>query len=456
LPATRQADPLQPSALKVPGRRGISLFWRTFFFMALLLLGSIVAWLQTWRALEFEPRALQSARQVASLVNLSRAALAHADAIARLSLIKTLVDEEDLLISVRESGDSFLPYDQDALGRRISAELTARLGAGTIVARQVNGNDGLWVGFRLGDETFWLLTDPSRVGAVERSTWAVWLGIAAALSLAGAALMARLVNRPLKRLQVATGQVREGRFETSRLDEEVATNEIRELNVGFNRMAEQLGQAERDRALMLAGISHDLRTPLARLRLETELSVADEAARAHMASDIDQVNAIIDKFLDYARAEPSRTERIWLSELVEQAVQACGPNAALRATLHLAPDIAVLGDPVELRRVLTNLLENALRYGRSADGMAEVEVSAQPQGKWVLLELRDHGPGVDEALLPRLTQPFFRGDVARTAATGSGLGLAIVERTIARMGGHLTLANASGGGLQALIRLPRA
>jgi len=452
----RQADTRRPPASRPALRPGISLFWRTFFFMALLLLGCIVAWLQTWRALEFEPRALQSARQVASLVNLSRAALAHADAIARVSLIKTLVDEEDLLISVRESGDSYLPYDQDELGRRISTELSARLGSGTIVARQVNGEDGLWVGFRLGDETFWLLTDPSRVGAVERSTWVVWLTIAAGLSLAGAALLARLINHPLKRLQVATGQVREGRFEASRLDEQVATNEIRELNVGFNRMAEQLGQAERDRALMLAGISHDLRTPLARLRLETELSVSDETARAHMAADIEQVNAIIAKFLDYARTEPSHPEKVCVAEFVELAVQACGSNAALQTSLRLAPDLTVLGDAVELRRVCINLLENALRYGCSGNGMAEVEISAQPQGKWVLLELRDHGPGVDEAQLPRLTQPFFRGDEARTAATGSGLGLAIVERTVARLGGHLTLANASGGGLLAQIRLPRA
>ena len=128
-PGAEQADARSPPGSTPPGRLGISLFWRTFFFMALLLLGCIVAWLQTWRALEFEPRALQSARQVASLVNLSRAALAHADAIARVSLIKTLVDEEDLLISVRESADSYLPYDQDALGRRISAELGARRAA---------------------------------------------------------------------------------------------------------------------------------------------------------------------------------------------------------------------------------------------------------------------------------------------------------------------------------------
>lgn len=108
--------------------RGVSLFWRTFFFLALLLVGSIVAWLQTFRALEYEPRALQSAQQLASLVNLSRAALVYSDAIARVSLVKTLADEEALRIAPREPTDVFYLYDTDALSRNISERLKARLG----------------------------------------------------------------------------------------------------------------------------------------------------------------------------------------------------------------------------------------------------------------------------------------------------------------------------------------
>jgi two-component system osmolarity sensor histidine kinase EnvZ len=101
--------------------------------------------------------------------------------------------------------------------------------------------------------------------------------------------------------------MRDGDFDASLLDEKVATSEIREVNIGFNRMAEQLSKIEQDRVIMLAGISHDLRTPLARLRLETEMSVSDADAREHMAADITQLDAIIDKFLDYARPEPPRS-----------------------------------------------------------------------------------------------------------------------------------------------------
>ena len=153
-----------------------------------------------------------------------------------------------------------------------------------------------------------MLLDRTRFTPVGGRTWLIWLITAAGLSLAGAALIARLINRPLKQLSFAASRVRDGDFDASRLDEKAVTSEIREVNIGFNRMAQQLAKIEQDRAVMLAGISHDLRTPLARLRLETEMSVADEDARDHMAADIDQLDAIIDKFLDYARPGPRRAQ----------------------------------------------------------------------------------------------------------------------------------------------------
>ena len=120
----------------------------------------------------------------------------------------------------------------------------------------------------------WLLMDRSRVSAVlGGGAWLLWIVGLCATSLVGAALLARLINRPLKDLAVAAASVRSGDYVGHRLEENVASREVREVNVGFNRMADQLSQIELDRARMLAGISHDLRTPLARLRLETEMSV---------------------------------------------------------------------------------------------------------------------------------------------------------------------------------------
>jgi len=446
-----------PAPLEMRPRRGFSLFWRTFFFLALLLFGSIVAWLQTFRALESEPRAIQSAQQLASLVNLSRAALRYSDAIARVSLIKTLAEEEQVRISPRDPSDRFEPFVSDDFGERIAQELKTRLGAGTVVASMVNGQKGLWVGFAIDGDSYWLLTDPSRIGPSRGSTWVIWLITAAVLSLAGAALIARLINRPLKNLSFAASRMRDGDFDASLLDEKVATSEIREVNIGFNRMAEQLSKIEQDRVIMLAGISHDLRTPLARLRLETEMSVADAVAREHMAADITQLDAIIDKFLDYARPEPPRLEPVSLNAVVEAAMYAVADYEDMRVTVTLPENINILADEVELSRVISNLLENARRYGKTPEtGVALVDIAAKTRDQWVLIKVRDHGMGVAPETLPKLTRPFFRGDAARTAATGAGLGLAIVDKTIQRMGGVFSLANTESGGLAAHIKLRRS
>ncbi len=446
-----------PAPLEMRPRRGFSLFWRTFLFLALLLLGSIVAWLQTFRSLESEPRAIQSAQQLASLVNLSRAALRYSDSIARVSLIKTLADEERVRITTREPKDTFKEFGKNELGEMISEELKARLGAGTVVASKVNGVNGFWVGFSIDGDSYWLLTDPSKVGPSRNSTWIVWLVVAAVLSLAGAAFIARLINKPLRELSFAASRMRDGDFDASRLDEQVATSEIREVNIGFNRMAAQLSKVEQDRVVMLAGISHDLRTPLARLRLETEMSVADEDARAHMAADITQLDAIIDKFLDYARLDPVRLEPVSVNAVVDTALYAVSEYDDMQITVSIPDNLEVLADEVELLRVISNLIENARRYGKTPDtGIARVEIAARTRDQWVLIKVRDHGMGVAPEMLPKLTRPFFRGDAARTAATGAGLGLAIAEKTIQRMGGVFELVNTGSGGLAAHIKLRRS
>lgn len=435
---------------------GLSLFWRTFFLLAVLLLASIATWLQTFRTLESEPRAIQNAQQVASLINLSRAGLRYSDAIARVSLIKTLADQEGVRIKPRRAGDRYLLLDKDPLNERISQEVFKRMGESTVVAKSVNGEPGLWVGFSIEDDPYWLQTDLARVGPSRSGTWAIWLTSAAALSLAGAALIAGLINRPLQQLSHAASRMREGDFDASLLDEKAPTSEIREVNIGFNQMARELSKMENDRAIMMAGISHDLRTPLARLRLETELSVSDESARNHMAADISQLDAIIDKFMDYARPDPAQLQALGLKGIVASALFSVAEYRDLNVTLSMPDNLMVMADDVELLRVLTNLLENARRYGKTpGSNHAEVHISAKAQGSWVMLKIRDHGAGVPEESLRKLTRPFYRGDEARTSATGAGLGLAIVEKTIARMGGAFSLANSDTGGLAAHIRLHR-
>jgi two-component system osmolarity sensor histidine kinase EnvZ len=447
----------EEQALQPLEKAGLSLFWRTFFLLSLLLLGSILAWLQTLRAFEFEPRTLQMAQQLASQVNLSRAALIHADAIGRLSLLKTMKDEEGLRIIAREPTDTYLLSEDDSQHREIAGALLKKLGPRAILATTVNGKPGLWVGFDIDGDDYWLLADTTRFTQAGSKTWLIWLGMAAALSLAGAAAIARLINRPLKELSFAASRVRDGDFVASRLSERVPTSEIRQVNIGFNRMAQSLAKVEQDRAVMLAGISHDLRTPLARLRLETELSVSDVDARAHMAADIAQLDAIIDKFLDYARPEKAPLEPLLLADIVESSAYGFKNKGDVTLNVQIETGLRVLGDEVELGRIISNLLENARKYGKSPEtGAARIHFAAIGREKWVLIKIRDHGPGVPEAQLANLTKPFYRGEAARTAANGAGLGLAIVEKTVQRMGGAFALTNSATGGLSAHIKLQRA
>ena len=435
----------------------MSLFSRTFYLLMALLLGSVVAWFGTFKSLEEEPRAIQGAQQLASLVNLTRAAMVHASPEARISLVTTLVEEENVRIGVRDSSDTHLPYDHDALSSRISQELALRLGEDTIVAREVNGFEGLWIGFEIEQDRFWLLADPSRVGSVAGVTWLVWLSIAAGLSLLGALFMTRLINRPLQNLSDAAALIQNGRYSDVQLDEEVATRDIRRVNSRFNLMARQLGRAESDRTLMLAGISHDLRTPLARLRLEAEMSVPDEQARDLMAQDIEQVTDIIDKFLDYARLQNLTRQALNTQQML---VSALGPYSVMEQChieLPLNTNTAwIWADPVEFKRMVTNIIENGLRYGRSYDGVLRIRCSIAQDHGHTTLSFEDQGPGVAPEILPRLKDPFFRADAARTAATGSGLGLAIVDKAMQRMGGELQLAHASTGGLKVALRFETA
>ena len=307
-------------------------------------------------------------------------------------------------------------------------------------------------------DSYWLLMDRSRVGALlGGGAWLLWLATLVALSLLGAALLARLINRPLQQLSRAAARVREGNYQHGRLDETALSSEVRAVNIGFNRMAEQLSKIEQDRAQMLAGISHDLRTPLARLRLEAELSVPDTEARQHMVADIEQVDTIIAKFLDYARPDHANLQPLPLAELVDASAVPFQLRDDMRVHVDIPADLHVLGDEVELSRVLANLLENARRYGKSADGtLAQVDISARAVGKRVVLHLRDHGQGVQEEQLASLTRPFFRGDSARTEATGAGLGLAIVAKMLRNMGGSLEFHNHPDGGLATRIGLQAA
>jgi two-component system osmolarity sensor histidine kinase EnvZ len=145
-----------------------------------------------------------------------------------------------------------------------------------------------------------------------------------------------------------------------------------------------------------------------------------------------------------------------LQEVVDASIYAFKDRSDVNLTVELEENLIAAADEVELVRVISNLLENACRYGKSPDtGMANIHIAAVLRDKWVLLKIRDKGVGVAPENLMNLIQPFYRGEAARTAANGAGLGLAIVDKTVRRMGGTFAITNGSSGGLSANIRLRR-
>ena len=277
-----------------------------------------------------------------------------------------------------------------------------------------------------------------------------WTLVVLALLLVAAFVFARFLARPLRELTSAVGRV--GRGETPPPLPESGPTEIAAVNRGFNAMLGNLRQIERDRAVLLAGVSHDLRTPLSRLRLGIELEIGDEATRAGMVADIEEMDRIIGQFLDFARddaataLQPTDLNAI-VAATVERYVQAGRPVTFAPGAIPLLPL-----KPTAISRLVANLIDNALAYGAPP-----VEVNTALTGGHVWLDVADRGAGIPPDQVERLKQPFTRASAARAredGAAGAGLGLAIVDRIARIHGGSFDLSPRDGGGTVARVALP--
>ena len=436
--------------------RSPPLFWRTLLLVLLLILASLAAWLQSFRVFERAPRAETIAQQVVSIAELTRAALLYADPYVRRDLLAELARNEGIRIAPLEANDRVVPFPDRPVLRLAEQSIVAKLGPGTRVASVVNDQPGIWVSLTIEDDQYWLYIERDPVARNIGTQWIGWAAVAIALSVLGAVLITRVINLPLARLSAAARNLGEGKLPA--VLPEVGPPEIRTVNASFNRMVTDLGKLEEDRAVLLAGISHDLRTPLTRLRLELEMTELPATSRSAMIGDLEQMDAIVRQFLDYARRAPQQpAERIDLSALVEQAPARVRVDADEHTTLNLrvAHGITVNGYRTELDRALDNLLVNAMRYGRDpATGRLDLTVSLASDGQDAVISVADHGPGVPTEQIDRLLRPFERGDSARSGSGGAGLGLPIVQRIARLHGGSLRLLANSPHGLRAELSLP--
>ena len=432
------------------------LFWRTFFLLAFLIAISMAAWVASFRIVERVPRGEQIAAQVVSIVTITRAALTHSAPALRRELLLDLASSQGIRVYTREDDDITRALPDNALTEVIEENVRIRLGTETQFAGYVNNIRGFWVSFRIEDDDYWLMMDRGRIERASGVQWLGWITVTLILSLVGAVFISRLINQPLANLSSAARAIARGKKPAPLPEKGPA--EIREANQSFNQMVHDLQQVESDRAVILAGISHDLRTPIARMLLEVEMAQLSDAARQGMQSDLGQMEAIIGQFLDYARpTEPGRFMVIDLSALLQQIVQETARHTDVNITTAIDASLIVSGNPTDIARVMHNLIENARRYGKATGKtLTELSIAATRQGDDIVITIADQGSGLPSDQIAHLLQPFTRMDSARGQANGAGLGLAIVDRIVQRHNGRLEISNRDGGGLVVRVFLRRA
>ena len=299
--------------------------------------------------------------------------------------------------------------------------------------------DGQWLSFA---------TNLPDSGPAFSRQFLVSMAVMAVIILGVSIWVVRHVTAPLTSLAEAAERL--GRDVIAPPLPETGTIETRQASRAFNDMQVRLRNLVENRTRLLAAISHDLRTPLTLLRLRAE-SIVDQEERDKVLATIAEMNSMIEATLKFARddavAEPLRPTD--LTALLQSITVDMG-DAGFSVTMASVEPIVYECRPIALKRALTNLIDNAVKYGKTA----QTAIIVTPKAIEIVVD--DEGPGIPESELSRVFEPFYRVEESRSRETGGvGLGLAIAQSIVQSHGGELVLSNRLTGGLRALIRLPR-
>jgi len=324
------------------------------------------------------------------------------------------------------------------------------------LAPQLIGPDGAAYAF---------LVLPNQIKLWGSAATAFGLALVALLVIASVAwLIARTVGRPIARLQVAVRELARGRIE-ARVPDSITErrDELGALAVDFNTMAAQLQELLSGRERLMAELSHELRSPLARLQAATALAAqrpGASAAESHrVEQEIGRMDRVIGDLLRYARLGAAGAMARRLVRLDSLIGELCRDeeletrSRSCELEVRAGQELLVVGDPELLRSALENILRNAIRY---APAGSRIEVDAVRSGADIQVTVADRGPGVPDALLEKIFEPYFRVPGALASTDGTGLGLPIARRVFEAHGGSVRAAPREGGGFQMEVRLPAA
>ena len=418
--------------------------------IALLLAISIYASLKIFDFFDREPRATTAALQAITIVNYTRASLIAAHEDRRMALLNELSGREGVRVYVADFLEDIEPLPNDPFIQLIAQKIKERLGVETIITVNHYGITGLWISFNVDQDDFWVVIPKIQVDRPFPWHWLWWGALVGLLSLFGAYLIAARINRPLNLLVHAAEKLRNGE-PAPRLPED-SVDELREVSRTFNKMAESLVRLDSERTLLLAGVSHDIRTPLARLRIAVELLPDEgcESLKSGMIEDIADMDNIIHQFLDFVRGvEGEPTKMMDINQLLHSLGERQA-RAGRELKLSLSSTYFIPLRPLAMQRLLDNLVGNAYTYSKG-----KVEVVSRITAEKIVISVLDNGPGIPMEHAERLLRPFERMDSARNKNEGgSGLGLAICNRIAKLHRGSLELINRPLGGLEARLTLP--
>jgi two-component system osmolarity sensor histidine kinase EnvZ len=417
-----------------------SLFGRLALLVVVVLLLSHFAGYALFRLERSQFQNRYAVEEATFLVDAVRQHVAHTPDQPLPSRVRLVDPASSAVPAVQQDDGSPLNHFLDDVRDRMPPGTQVRLG-------EPGKPPTLWV--RQASDRDWIVVPvqplrPPR--SVDRMV--LWLTIIFTFAVMAALFAAWQLQQPLRSL--ASAVARFGRGQPVPPVPERGPRELRQLTHGFNQMVQEVARTENDRAVMLAGVAHDLKTPLARLRLRAEMM--DEAkVRDGVVRDVDSMTHIVEQFLVFAHDGADRSEAVEVDAQCERVVRSyrAVANSAASVLTDLKAGPGFLLPAATLDRILSNLLDNAHAYGQPP-----VMVSTARTSSGYTLAVQDNGQGIAAQDLMNASRPFVRLDPARGGNGHSGLGLAIVERLVRRAGGEWEIGNHGGRGLRVLMTFP--
>ena len=429
---------------------------RLILIIASLIIVSQLITIKVFDYFEMEPRAESMAQEISTIVKYTKAAIQSAYPSTRLDLLQSLSKMSDVKIVPAYYFENIKPLPDEIFLSMVVKKIKQDLGEDTIVTLNHYDIPGIWVSFEIGDGLFWAVIPRNVFDRPFPWHWIGWGIVVFLVSISGAYFLTTRINKPLNLLINATSKLKKG-LPFKKIPEDTAT-EFKEVTKAFNEMASNLAKSENERRFIMGSVSHDIRTPLTRMKLSLEMLPKKSAfLKESMDQDIDEINQIINQFLDFVRGfddEPISSLNFgnFLTDLKKQHA-ILGHDlkiSKITRSKDIPKNLFIDVRPLAFKRLFDNLINNGVKFSKSN----KIELVAKLYDEKIEINVLDNGPGIPKAQREKLLEPFERLDQARGSIGGSGLGLAIANRIVMVHNGKLELINRRTGGLNVKLTFP--